>query len=88
MIQKYLLLPEQSKNNTTSDDTHLIDNGKIISTDADKLKNSGNPGRMSLKHVSASWSSAEKITLNDLTFEVKGDEFVMIVGPVGSGKVR
>ncbi|OXA58099.1 Multidrug resistance-associated protein 4 [Folsomia candida] len=85
-VQKYLLLPEQSKNNTTSDDTHLIDNGKIISTDADKLKNSGNPGRMSLKHVSASWSSAEKITLNDLTFEVKGDEFVMIVGPVGSGK--
>lgn len=43
---------------------------------------------VNLINASASWVSSEKTTLNNLNLSLSGDKLVIIVGPVGSGKVN
>jgi ATP-binding cassette subfamily C (CFTR/MRP) protein 4 len=65
-----LLLPEQRNNNGTSSKQLIEVKG----------------GNINLQNVSAMWSGAERNTLNDLNLSLKGDQLVMVVGQVGSGK--
>ncbi|XP_078379983.1 ATP-binding cassette sub-family C member 4-like [Oculina patagonica] len=52
-----------------------------------KSNKSGNPGVV-VKSVTSTWNQekSDKVTLEDISFEVEKGDLCMVVGPVGSGK--